>query len=385
MTRIFLLRLVLCLGLLGSSTLGFAQKGSHHTMKQWLEQLDLSSEQKAELEAKKSNLDAQRKALRDQEFDSHEDRRAAHRELKEQERNALQEILTEEQLGKLMALRTAAREEHREAMKNVDRKGLREALHQHHETEVLPVLRAQRAKLDANISKADQQKITVLRQDMAQLRAERKAKRADKKQERERGNEHDGMRKKRPAHAALTPEQEAQKAEVKALTEKYKPAIKALFEEIKPQAEQWRAEREAIKAEFLPDGFAEKRKGDAHHQKARHRKHKGVKAGYFLLLDPNAQETPALDMEDDQLPELDMYPNPSSTVNTINYSVQRSGKVQIFLTDRTGQVLQQLFDGQQDPGAYTLDVDVSQLTDGVYYYTIQDENGRRTEQFVVKR
>ena len=184
MIRTFIFRLVVCLCLLAVGTLGFAQKGQHPSIEHLLEQLDLSSEQKAELEESKSAFEEQRSALKGQEFNTPEERREAHRTLKEQQRNALQEILTEEQLGKLMALHSAAKEEHRAAMKDVDRKGLHEALKAHHETEVLPVLREQRAKLEASISSEDRERIAVLRQEVAQQRAERKAERQAKKEAR---------------------------------------------------------------------------------------------------------------------------------------------------------------------------------------------------------
>lgn len=71
--------------------------------------LELSEDQVASIDELNAEQKEQRQALRDQDFASQEDRRAAAKELMKNYQASLQEILTEEQLGKLREMRKQQR------------------------------------------------------------------------------------------------------------------------------------------------------------------------------------------------------------------------------------------------------------------------------------
>ncbi|HTL82492.1 MAG TPA: T9SS type A sorting domain-containing protein [Bacteroidia bacterium] len=79
-----------------------------------------------------------------------------------------------------------------------------------------------------------------------------------------------------------------------------------------------------------------------------------------------------LSVEDHQLGDglaMDNYPNPAGTTSHVVYNLPDNGKVQIALYDVVGQRIQAM-EAEQFKGENTWTVDVSNLTDGVYFYEL---------------
>jgi hypothetical protein len=67
------------------------------------------------------------------------------------------------------------------------------------------------------------------------------------------------------------------------------------------------------------------------------------------------------------------YPNPFSSMTTLNYSIDRSSDVQLDVIDITGKSVASLVNGHVSPGKYSVTLDVSNmhLADGIYLCRLQ--------------
>jgi hypothetical protein len=66
------------------------------------------------------------------------------------------------------------------------------------------------------------------------------------------------------------------------------------------------------------------------------------------------------------------YPNPFNPTTTIRFSVGRTGHASVTLFNALGQEIQTLFSGDAQAGQnYSLQVDASHLSSGVYFYRLE--------------
>ena len=65
------------------------------------------------------------------------------------------------------------------------------------------------------------------------------------------------------------------------------------------------------------------------------------------------------------------YPNPSNPVSKIDYQIPISSNVNIEVFDITGKVVISLFEGNQEPGYYSVKFDGSNFSSGIYFYRIK--------------
>lgn len=74
------------------------------------------------------------------------------------------------------------------------------------------------------------------------------------------------------------------------------------------------------------------------------------------------------------------YPNPFNPSTVINYKLPFESKVKVNIYNTTGQLIKELVNGVKDAGAYNIIFDASQLSSGVYFYTIDASqlNGRKS-------
>ena len=68
------------------------------------------------------------------------------------------------------------------------------------------------------------------------------------------------------------------------------------------------------------------------------------------------------------------YPNPFNPSTKINFSIPKSGKVKLAVYNTAGKEVAVLIDQSLSAGNYTADFDATNLTSGVYFYTLQSES-----------
>jgi len=64
------------------------------------------------------------------------------------------------------------------------------------------------------------------------------------------------------------------------------------------------------------------------------------------------------------------YPNPFNPTTNINFSVPKSGLVKMAVYDINGREISELVNQVMTPGSYKVDFDGSNLSSGIYYYTL---------------
>lgn len=372
-------------------------------LEQLEEELNITEEQKTQLKAAHEAQMAKMEALRDQDFESPEDRREAMKALRDEERAAIEKILTAEQLQKLETLQ-AERGEKREAQREERMKqhdAMQAEIKTYREKEVLPVLREQRAKLETKISAEDKATIAALREKMEARKAAWEGKAP-------------GERRQRPEP---TEEQKAAfKADhetVRALVEKYDTDITALLEEVKTERQEWKEGMREIGEKYAPERPDFRREGKKERPDAEkkakaqgERKAKvegerkadrpsrgpeglghrgpgpeGMSKAVFLLLDPNAETTQNVAGKAD-FAQIRVFPNPSAGRNTVNFTVKDAGYYRVELRDKNGQVLKELSNEYRQSGAYQEEVDMSQFPSGTYYLSITGADGVISEKIV---
>ena len=79
------------------------------------------------------------------------------------------------------------------------------------------------------------------------------------------------------------------------------------------------------------------------------------------------------------------YPNPFNPTTTIVYSIGKAGPVTISLYNTLGQKIKTLVDGQQLSGEYTITVDGSELSSGIYFYSIDAGDFVQTKKMILMK
>jgi len=376
-----------------------------------IEALDLTTEQVEQFKQVKTDFSTKRKALRDNEERDY----TAMKALKAEQKAAMRAILTPEQLEKWDEIKPDRKDRHadRKAFYENNKEhfdAMKADAHTYKKDKIRPLLRTQRAKLDQKMSAEDIAYIDGLRKQMS---AHKKAAKMDKAQDdkptdieegrrphHRRGHHghrhHKGHRGHHGKHDFLA---EADKTKLKALATKYNEDIHQLHEEIKPQMETWKADmKENFKSHWdemdIPEEKREAweaKKKDKENWKKENGKrmehrtmHRHIK---FLLLNPDEpkakKDKPT--RANRAIHQTKVYPNPSVTNQTLEFTIAKAGKVQIDIVDKKGNVIKTVANRQLEAGKNTVEIDVSDLRGYVFYYRIQDASGASSTKFLVKQ
>jgi hypothetical protein len=102
-------------------------------------------------------------------------------------------------------------------------------------------------------------------------------------------------------------------------------------------------------------------------------------AGGVLVIKTGAMGTTGVKVVDDGIPDsyqlYQNYPNPFNPSTEIRFSLPRSGRVELTLFDLLGQKVSSLLDGEYAAGTYSVSVDGSDLSSGMYLYRLTTEDG----------
>jgi hypothetical protein len=77
------------------------------------------------------------------------------------------------------------------------------------------------------------------------------------------------------------------------------------------------------------------------------------------------------------------YPNPAGDITHINIDLSYQANVIIDLFNLTGQKIKNVNAGMLQPGSHQINLNVSGLTEGIYFYTVTAENEQVTRKMVV--
>ncbi|MBS1518118.1 MAG: SBBP repeat-containing protein [Bacteroidetes bacterium] len=77
------------------------------------------------------------------------------------------------------------------------------------------------------------------------------------------------------------------------------------------------------------------------------------------------------------------YPNPFNPVTNIRFDILKAGNVKMIITDMTGKVVSEPLNSRMTPGSYVLDFNASELSSGIYFYTLSSNDFRLTKKMTV--
>jgi hypothetical protein len=80
-----------------------------------------------------------------------------------------------------------------------------------------------------------------------------------------------------------------------------------------------------------------------------------------------------------------VYPNPTANAAKIEYTLENTTKVRLDVMNTKGQNVYRHSPGEQAAGTYTVNIDVTDLAAGVYYYTLYANGSKLTKQLVVTK
>ncbi|KAA3663317.1 MAG: T9SS C-terminal target domain-containing protein, partial [Calditrichaeota bacterium] len=77
------------------------------------------------------------------------------------------------------------------------------------------------------------------------------------------------------------------------------------------------------------------------------------------------------------------YPNPFNPTTTIRYALPKAGHVEIALFNTVGQKVKTLVDENRPAGTFTVQLDATTLTSGVYFYRITTAQFNQTKKMIL--
>ena len=302
-----------------SATL-FAQRGSEQHAERLKTELELSDEQWEQLQPILQEKQEKMKALRDQEFDSREEKKAAFKEIQSSTDAALVDILTAEQLAKLETMKEQHHARKRKMRKSHLSKEVKQEMKQELEAykkeNVIPVLAKERAELDKQISAEDKEEIDRLR---VAMKEKKKAHKAEAKAKRESGQ--------RPTKEERMAYKEKMKNDpdiqsLNALVEKYQEPLTEIHDKLAPQREQWKSDMKAISKKHMEKANEDGEGKGTHARRHRHRQVKAEKKerlghGKFLLMDPSQETEEKNKVKKGILPSVNLTSIPTQPVQAV--------------------------------------------------------------------
>ena len=78
-------------------------------------------------------------------------------------------------------------------------------------------------------------------------------------------------------------------------------------------------------------------------------------------------------------------PNPACNSTRISYELTKSGKVTIDICDLTGRKVLSYNEGNQSTGVHSIDVNLTNLCSGTYFYTLNTDDFTKTKKMIVRK
>ncbi|MBF9143327.1 T9SS type A sorting domain-containing protein [Hymenobacter properus] len=247
------------------------------------------------------------------------------------------------------------------------------------EASVLPVLRQQRQKLEAQLAADDRAQLATYRRQLQTLKEKGQALRqslmaADAPQ----GRFPELTDAQREQFFQLRKETRSIMTNVAQIAQKYEANITKLAEEVQPQKEKWTADIKAIVVKNATPEQQEHLAKFAGHWRGYSEMHRFLRPVMFLLMEPAATES-----TERTLGATSFYPNPAAATSQLDYEVKKAGPVTVNLLDKNGNQLRTLLnEPNAEKGAHTQTLNLSDLPAGTYYYQIITTGAKETKRFV---
>ncbi|MGJ8661436.1 MAG: DUF1501 domain-containing protein [Bacteroidota bacterium] len=82
---------------------------------------------------------------------------------------------------------------------------------------------------------------------------------------------------------------------------------------------------------------------------------------------------------------MNCYPNPSTSITTVEYFLTNAGHVEIEVMDLTGRSLATPVNENKNEGKHSLDFDLSQFQSGTYIFTLKTNNASITKKVILQK
>jgi hypothetical protein len=313
---------------------------------------------------------------------------------------------------------------------------LKKEMQSYIEKNVVPVLQTSQDEFDAGLSAEDLAFVQAKRAEVANKRAEKKANheahRVERKamkekvknmtdQEKEAFRKEQMKKKKGEKHGEFKAERKAMKAEMKEFMKRNEALTKSTMTSLKPNYETWISEQKVIFEKHKPadtpammEGKSKGRVGlfglemrsGKHHKKGRNGKHRGDKmkgeqggkAGklvvQFILWDGTAPAPPAERREDigrnqTATPDVNIllgqnYPNPATGITRVELEIPEVvNQLNLTVTGMNGKVVKRLSFSNLNAGKESIEINVNDLPNGQYFYTVEADGFKASKKMMV--
>ena len=78
------------------------------------------------------------------------------------------------------------------------------------------------------------------------------------------------------------------------------------------------------------------------------------------------------------------YPNPFNTTSVVKVKLEQKANLSLQVTSLTGQVVYEINEGNASTGVHSITIDASNLTSGVYFYTVKAGESTVTKKMIVE-
>lgn len=291
---------------------------------------------------------------------------------------------------------------------------LHQALQQHFKTTVYPVMKEKKAEFDKSLSRKQRKALNKLRKKNETLRTKSKDLHTKMKAE------HAAGKDKTELKETYGSELQKQRIERMNLNDEVllwiannETNVHAVMKTLKPLHKEWRTEKKAIVEQHRPDDGqkTDENKKHKHHHKGKkhHGKHHGkhydkkgkhgmqasredMAAIKFVLWNGELPEEKTetitkktVETVPQQTIELTVFPNPAKEMTTVKYELSTDAKsVNLILTNLNGQVVKNLTYNNLSKGEQAVQIDISNLEKGQYFYTIIADGVKKTEKIIVE-
>jgi hypothetical protein len=106
-------------------------------------------------------------------------------------------------------------------------------------------------------------------------------------------------------------------------------------------------------------------------------------SGYYeLVYDPNV----SVEIVNNKIIDYELmqnYPNPFNPITVIGYSIKEEGNVELIVYDVLGNVVEKLVDENKNAGSYSTQFDASNLSSGIYFYSLRVNDFAATKKMLL--